>query len=167
MEGGGGGLFLSSGPRIREQSQHDDSIQRLANPPNPLHTHTHAHHITITAADSGGSGFIFGNQTPFFLGSSASVIFSGRALPYSRSVCLLRSRGEFSRYFPGVYCLDGGAPGCTPRRLHLTIPSVPFGILFYHNRTESFSETMSPSTPCEDYTPCPRSREALSRFKSS
>lgn len=40
----------------------------------------------------------------------------------SRSVCLLRSRGEFSRYFP-VLLSDEGAPGCTRRRLHLT--SVP------------------------------------------
>lgn len=32
---GGGGLLQSSGPRIREQSQHDDSIQHIARP-----THT-------------------------------------------------------------------------------------------------------------------------------
>lgn len=129
-------MFLSSGPRIREQSQHDDSIQRLANSPHYHRTHGHAtprhatpHHITITAG-SGRKRFYPGTKyrSCRFLRASRAVL--------GEPVQTVSSHPEVSaaRYFPGVVVWMKGRSGC----LHLT-PSraVPTNI---YARIESLVE---------------------------
>ena len=138
---GGGGLFLSSGPRIRQQRAVPVRWQHPAysHPPLHTHTHTHTHHITISIRP-GRTPRIFQRDRSSPLGFSASLILSGDnppRLPVPSVSPPQRPRGEFFSVFPGVVVWWWrSARLCDGGRLHLASLSPAICADIYPHRDE-------------------------------